>query len=109
MLTWQSALATEFSEMGKKNVYEGSHISYFLSAMVVKSRFKICSQIWNFIEYSVNVKKDTRKKIFLLLQLHRKVNLRFNSGFKRNRRIKVHFKTQHYKKWCNNCNFNAER
>ena len=48
MLTWQFALATELSEMGKKNAYRGDHISH-LFVRVVNSRFKICSQIWNFV------------------------------------------------------------
>ena len=35
-----------------------------LSAIVVNSIFKICSQIWNFIEHNMNAKIDTRKNIF---------------------------------------------
>lgn len=64
VLTWQFALATGLSEMGKKNVCRGSHIIYLLSAIVVNSRFKICSQICNFIKYSVNARRDTRKNYF---------------------------------------------
>lgn len=35
-----------------------------LSAIVVNSRFKICSQIWNFIEHNMKAKIDTRKSYF---------------------------------------------
>lgn len=35
-----------------------------LSAIVVNSIFKICSQIWIFIEHNMNAKIDTRKNIF---------------------------------------------
>lgn len=61
VLTWQFALATELSEMGKKMFIEVVTFLIFLSAIVVNSRFKICSQICNFIEYSLNAKIDTRK------------------------------------------------
>lgn len=64
MITWQFALATELSEMGKKMFIEVVTFLIFLSAIVVNSRFKICSQICNFIEYSVSAKTDTRKNYF---------------------------------------------
>lgn len=35
-----------------------------LSAIAVNSRFKICSQIWNFIEHNMKAKIDTRKSYF---------------------------------------------
>ena len=62
-MTWQFTLATELSEMGKQNI-EVVTVLTSLSAIVVNSRFKICSQIWNFIEHNMNAKIDTRKNIF---------------------------------------------
>lgn len=62
-MTWQFTLATELSEMGKQNV-EVVTVLTSLSAIVVNSRFKICNQIWNFIEHNMNAKIDTRKNFF---------------------------------------------
>ena len=65
-MTWQFTLATELSEMGKQNV-EVVTVLTSLSAIVVNSRFKICNQIWNFIEHNMNVSAEWSNFTYLHL------------------------------------------